>query len=340
MNVRNLKHVRVAFAVLLGAVICMVSLVHSASSIAADRENTHRMEISKQRAHASFSLRATNGFKVTVSGSPRGVVLTAEKGQRWAEYFDTMGHAGENGIEADFGKLGRVSVEFRPNGRYSPESRDLAARCRPSESALDPLGMFVGQIRFVGENGFTKVDSGRAWGAASPQRVLRCEKDESSRGKSPGRSTAKEPSLSAVRYPFPLVSFQAGWGAVSEQYPLLDPTEFSSRIIPFTASTLEYRGNRLTIIRTAVAVALEPAFDVSADRNTAFLTPSAPFFGKAEFRNCARERYRWQGSLGVRFPGKTISLVGRKFGADLEPGGRCKQEDVESQTEEARGARD
>src|ERR1700704_4947411 len=73
-------------------------------------QRSHRLI--EQRAHAAFRVQGSHGYRIAVSGSPRGVVLIASRRHAAAVYLDEGGKADESGIQANFGRLGEISVRF------------------------------------------------------------------------------------------------------------------------------------------------------------------------------------------------------------------------------------
>lgn len=137
-------------------------------------------------------------------------------------------------------------------------------------------------------------------------------------------------SLSAITFPFPIISFRAGGDAVSEFVSLAQsgiPLGFSGLRkdgVSFSATSLEDQG-RLLILRAAVARGSKTSFEVDRNLETVGVAPPSPFSGEAEFRACTPGRAGWHGSLRVNLPGKgTVALADpRFFGARLKPEPKC-----------------
>lgn len=287
-----------------------------------------------QLAHAQFSVKGAHGYKILVTGTPEGVRLVASRRHAAALYLDREGRAGPFGIEADFGSLGKISARFRPSGRVTSHLPNIgvARGCTPPRGALDRLGTFVGEIRFQGENGFTAVNRRQVSGRVSPERVVRCPAGEDS-GNGRGEERDRPIKLSVSGgLSFPLTSFDAGHGVLSEIASLvrsgvsLGLSSLPNRGVPFKSEVIEERRNfKILVIRIAVAKGAKGSFEANGKLRTATVTPPPPFAGSAHYDGCVASRFGWRGSLSVSLPGRgRMSLVAPRFGGgELTPHGRC-----------------
>lgn len=282
------------------------------------------------QAHASFRVQGSNGFRISVSGTPNGVRLVASRRHEAAIYLARNGSASEKGIHATFGRLGKVDLRFHAlrNVRHGGEQ----TRCDLRDQ--DQYGYFTGLIVFRGERGFTRLRRQRLRGRATPARTFKCN-GRPSQGFLQGavrRTTSnKRPELSAGSV-FPPRSFTAGGKAIEEILPLvrsgvtLSLANLPSAGVPYRAEAIDEHGY-LLIIR--ILVAKGPADSlVLGPNNTATVSPPKPFSGEAEYHGCSsRSSSAWRGSLNVSLPGlANIKFGGHKFSATLKPGERCLPE--------------
>lgn len=259
---------------------------------------------------AQFTVRGTNGYRVTVFGGPGGpdnkaVTILVERPGLSATYSGD-GTVTANSIDARFRHFGRIAVHFHPRvirrvkvrGNCLNDSR-VSAKAR--------FGTFTGRIRFRGEGGYTEVSTRHARGGTGDPRAIR---------------------------PYPVCGPYAGQSgvgllAVAEDGPalLVGPESFMTRTGPlsvpnpqsyvFHAIDVE-KSHGIFISRDAVVVGQPEAFSFNDALTTATLAPPAPFTGTATFGRTANGTKSWTGSLAVKLPGKEIlPLTGPGFSADL-----------------------
>jgi hypothetical protein len=322
---------------LVGAISALHPRVTRADAVTRPVTNLRtESHIVTELSHAVFTARGKNGYKILVKGSSRGVRLVAARRHSAAVYLDREGKANESEIHANFGRLGGISVKFRPDGNIpvGPQ-RGEGGRCRPPSGALDHAGVFTGRIEFHGELEFTSINRRRVRGTTGPSRLWRCSAAEGrSQGKEGDRERPTMPNLTATGSPG-LVFFHAGSEAISEIASLvqggvpLGLATLPRKGVPFQAGMLEERGD-LLIGRYVVAKGKPGSLIVDKRSVTARVAPPAPFSGTAEYKGCGPPRLEWQGSLSVVLPGRgKIALAGRRHfpsGAELQPRSRCPRE--------------
>ncbi|MEX2448479.1 MAG: hypothetical protein WD404_07025, partial [Solirubrobacterales bacterium] len=121
---------------------------------------------------AELELKGSGGYSLTVIGDRRTVALLALKGLGGIASYETRGRVTPDGIRARFGGLGRVAVEFKPSGRIKRKRPPRG--CRGAVRKTFP-GVFVGTIRFRGEQGYTRGGAQRARGSMELRSAWRCK---------------------------------------------------------------------------------------------------------------------------------------------------------------------
>ena len=123
--------------------------------------------ISQPSRFEVLGVKGSNGYWVDLlSFDARHLVLLADRhagvGSQSASYIVPQRGPAQSGIHASFGKLGRVSLRFRPSG---PPKLGLEppGNCR-GRTSTKQNGRFVGSFRFRGERGFTSVRATSAEG--------------------------------------------------------------------------------------------------------------------------------------------------------------------------------
>lgn len=273
---------------------------------------------------------ATNGYAVRIeTEGHRRVTLTASKGGATAVYR-TTGRVDRRGIEAEFGRLGRISVRFEGRRRPFPgllppalEARlpdlDLSLDCHGRKPVRE-VGGFRGTIRFEGENGFTRVDARRAGGEVRRYYTRVCERYPGSAGrparKGPGLFEGLRVSLlyATDRSPRRIVGLESlglEFGPIVE---ILGP------LYVVTTKVVERR-EAMLIVRTASELGDEETVTVSPPRRspvTAKFALAGPFNGTARYRKERGSPAIWSGSLTSRPPGAgLVPLTGPGFSAVL-----------------------
>jgi hypothetical protein len=271
---------------------------------------------------AEFTLRGSNGYRITVSAEPSGgsgeVELSAE-GHSGAVQYLAPGTVTATAIKASFGRLGKVSVRFRPSG--AERRVRVPKRCLKGRPPLvtSRLGSFLGTIEFRGERGYTQVSAHRARGGigdplANTPKKLTCEFRESDAER---KRELDSVSLDASP-PGTGISFGAFrlFGSWSHQTLPGEPSPPRGDRYLFLASATEKSG-RMSIVREAAAVGGSEDFAFDGALTSAKVTPPFPFTGSGSFLRNADGSTGWTGTLSAPLPGLgTVRLTGG--GAQLE----------------------
>jgi hypothetical protein len=267
---------------------------------------------------AEFTLRASNGYRITVSADAEGqtdeVVLSVD-GRGGDVRYSVPGKVTTGTIQAKFGNLGRVSVRFHPSGRE--RNVRVPKKCmkqRPSVVTAR-LGKFVGTIRFRGERGYTQVSAHSASGGtgdplADTPKKLQCDFRES--------ETERERELESVSLdgapPRAAISFSA-----SRLFGDSPALAGSGKALPpkgdrylFLALVGEKVG-QMSILRSTGALGESQDFVIDDGLTSATVQPPSPFIGSGNFLRNADGSTSWTGSLAVPMPGLgTVKLTGGK----------------------------
>jgi hypothetical protein len=271
------------------------------------------------RMHASSGHRATwvsrfdvkkSGYDISVVGV-RGVVaievtkagIDIGRGAKHGAITAYVAHgtATTNRIAASFGRFGKISVRFRPSGRVVKSRR--GKRCRGAARYTTRPGVFIGSIRFTGEDRYVQVRAKRAKGRIRRPRRLRCAK--------PPRPTAKS-SQAVENLPFASMGvLEAGWREPLAARELI-ALRFGAKVLCF-ASTEESLGT-LAEVRYAFAVAPARTLTQNEALTAAKLKPPWPFAGTGKYAASPDGVRSWTGGLRASFPGAPgLSLTGPEF---------------------------
>jgi hypothetical protein len=273
----------------------------------------------------AFSLRGSNGFRLDVES--RGGVVTIVASERRPPiatfggngaprpavagngaasiYRLRVGDRDPSRIEAPLGRVGAISVSFRPSGRSRVTHwRPGRGACGQPTRIVRRLGTFVGTVEFHGEGGFTSVEATRARGSVGTPLPSDCAggPDPAARAGFFRAGSSSDVVLSAVNR-------RSG-------------TRFEARTTAFGAAFQATWRERLegpvVVTRQAYAAASRSAFTYGDDLGSARVAPPAPFAGSARYRVAADgAAARWTGNLTATFPGAAIGMTGPGFRAQL-----------------------
>jgi hypothetical protein len=257
-----------------------------------------------------FKLKANNGLSARLGGIGNRIDLTIV-GHRQSVYYAVHGKVSEQGVEARFGKLGQISVTFRP-------TRTVDSTAPPPECTGDPWttekGVFEGTIRFSGERDYVKIDSAEAHGEQRATPQWKCP---------PNRHPAEPPPPSVESRPR-----AAEEGDVATLDAKLPGTQLRFRALAVRYPkrgdyTVFYGGEGesregMQIWRIASCTARSSTFVFDHAQGTATVSPPWPFRGSASFRRDRGGSNAWTGSLSVPLLGAApVALAGRRFDARL-----------------------
>jgi hypothetical protein len=280
-----------------GALLAVCALLLSAAP-AAGETSTHFSP-----ASASFSLRAGNGYRITVERTRGKVSLYAVHGGKSffaSTSYTVRAKASPQRIDARFGRLGRVSVSLKTKRMKKGK---LEEQCKGKPETVR-FGVFVGTIRFRGEGGYTSVAARHAEGRLSTGEKFKCVFPNLRPGFGPAAHASRQVPPSLTAFEGRRRSFNA------------EIANGKKRSTIFSAGSFERRG-RMEIFRAAFAEAPLTSFVFASDLSSATVQPPRPFQGEASFQR-ASSGTAWSGSLSVDFPGhEDVQLAGPRFTAHL-----------------------
>jgi hypothetical protein len=277
------------------AVVCCAATL-AAPACAADRSS------SVSQVSTEISLKGTDGSlisiyaaesKVSVGVSPRPPRLGDQELSEYTVSGSTSGEA----MQASFGSFGEISVHFVPSGEVRTKIVKLPPHCRGPKKIVRREGTFVGTIKFIGENGYTSIDTDEAAGSLGTPAEFICVKG----GPVPiPGSHQRIPTILSASAVGSKLGFEAALRRRGQ-------VEFSAGEI----SKVE----GVSILRLVTKRGRSSRFRFDRDLRTATVTPPAPFSGTATFRRGAKgSKPIWSGSLSVSFPGRPgVPLIGAAF---------------------------
>jgi hypothetical protein len=294
-------------------------------------------EVHQRSLHLATSSFATRGYVVNVEtfGHHR-VVLSAEKNGQLATYT-VRGKVNRHRIRADFGRFGRVNLNFHGQKKPFPaqakaqQPKDRQRRCRGRKAERE-VGEFRGAVEFDGQRLYTRLAVGGLEGELrrSYRQVcwFRHVGPEARAHVSSSSAVVPRAAIPEIGFTIAVLSAQGRiegslihFSAINLESPFGIPIPRSERLSIVTAYRQE-RVGRIRVFRSTFLSA--DAGGVRISRRSvhpakARVALDSPFSGTALFRDgTEKSPASWQGDLVVRLPGTgALPLTGPGFHASL-----------------------
>lgn len=282
-----------------------------------------------------LSFENSDGYTIDVAGFRQTVALSVHRAKKHSptSTYLVHGEVTPTSIRASFGERGRIAVRFRPRAdRSHPDD----ACTTPEGGPINRTGVFVGNLSFHGEGGYTSARVHRARGGSLDVTALfACLRAalQGHAGRSPAMFPASDLGLLkriAGAPQVPSVPTHPASGPkptvlVADDKRSLSQTFFATLARgsrrPLFMATEEHSEGQIGIVRVALVRGPSAAFAVDDSLSLAGVTPPAPFSGTATFQHGLAGAAGWVGSLAVSFPGAPdVPLVGPSFRAQLSRG--------------------
>ncbi len=261
---------------------------------------------------ATFTLSGTNGYLISVEGEGNHVRVLVSLGKPQPGHFEMAEYSLQgapelrNGIEADLGSLGEISVHFKPSGRTQIRKFHKPKGCKGPQTVTRRLGTFTGTIRFDGEEEYTVIDKRRVRGSLG----------------APPKVVCKLTVLAAPPPPPRKHGAYLGTTAHNNRLGFAAAREGVGKPASYVAS-LKERSGRVSIWRYVSLAGPSLSFKYDHALTSATVEPPSPFSGSATFQRAKGISPTWAGSLAVSFPGAAnVPLTGSSFSAILTRSGR------------------
>ncbi len=255
--------------------------------------------------YAAFLLHGTHGYSILgranpEEGSQEETVTLRVYRKGVAASYEVPAEVTGTTIDAKLGGVGRISVEFHPRGK--PQIASI--KCNRSAKLRYQPGVWVGEIEFKGEEGFTRVEARFAKQITWPFLLIACP-------------YISEPVELGPELPGALLL--GGWRSKAHSVGLEAITKRPGGPLKVIASIEEQKG-QLHISRVASGFYSGTGFEFDPTLITATLRPLGPIFsGVAAYSRFAEPQRRWTGDLSVDLPGRSnLALTGTRFRVSLE----------------------
>jgi hypothetical protein len=262
-----------------------------------------RGEEGQPPAVTAFRLKASNGYEFfALAGAPAegeegGIAFYLRQGRRALVTYSAPAKVSRTTIDADLGKLGKISVTRVPTGRTKRVHRG----CKPGSTERVEAERYEGTIEFHGEEGFADVSAT----SAALEYPSICVSGEEG-GRPPGKS---------------LPGARLDVERRDSEQPRLEFDAIQRRPGAKTGLSIEVEEQRgeMNIYRAISTWASSGALRFDRHLRTATLRPPAPYAGYGRFHGNARHASQWTGNLTVDLPGRAnVPIAGPGFWATLE----------------------
>lgn len=249
-----------------------------------------------------FSLQASNGYDLVAlagesSMGEEGWIWLVLRGRRALVSYTAPAIVSDKTIDADLGKLGKISVTRVPTGR----TKTVRRSCKPESRKRVDAERYEGTIEFHGEEGFAEVSAVRAPLVRSPWCWRGTE------GGSPRRKRLRGARLDVEKH------------SRGNDRLEFDATQRRSGAKTRLSMEVDEHRGEIDIQRAIWTWGRSGALRYDRRLRTAIIRPPAPFAGHGIFRRNVRRAKQWTGNLTVDLPGRSdVPVTGRGFFASLE----------------------
>ena len=265
----------------------------------------------KEDFDLSFKLPASKGYEVTVGGYDSTAFISAVKHDHahhsyGVSTYIARGKVSPTAIHASFGPLGEAAMRFQPSGKITHSKRHR--HCVGPNRYTIHFGVFVGSVRFRGEDGYTSAKASRVKGKEITPRLLLCLDTFFEQIRQESRTRSRETRAKLTRLE---AGLRAGLTATD-----FSATERGGKAAFFAES--EQSLGALAVFRAVLVHASPATFAFDSALSSAGVTPPPPFSGSASFQRGSKGAKSWTGSLAASFPGDPdVPLVDPRFRTQL-----------------------
>jgi hypothetical protein len=278
------------------------------------RVETGAADPSRKEVSHQFVLHGSNHYLVSVFAEGNSVMIeVGRRHDRSLTAYAVKGKVTRDLIRANFGALGTVSLRFHPrSGRGSVRRRDF---CHGVPHTLDRHGIYTGQVRIKGEDGYVSVAAHRAKGKLETSTHSSCDDfDIFLRGQSATSSSHHHPEKQVKRPRLLFASWRAGVNSVL--FAALSQGN-ETHFITLVEESL----GRMGIFHFATAAAPPRVFALDDAITRAKLSGRKPFKGEGIYTAAPDGSTTWEGSLSADFPGSPgFPLTGPQFEVEIDAG--------------------
>jgi hypothetical protein len=279
-----------------------------------------------------FKARGSHGYKIWVYaplGRRSRVAIDVEDFKGGAQYVAT-GTVTPTRIDASFGRLGRISMHFKPSGKVLHSHIEGDASCPNGARARS--GTFSGTFRFRGEQGYTEVDLHKVEGGVGAPTAPINAKEELDLGCFHEEALAEPPRPTTLSLPFdkgealvPGALYLYGSAPTATGHAFIGASPFVIKGLKSKAPVTlviamvqeEVEGVKIGRITLGAGKSAEVLPD-SGTLDTTTLTPGAPFTGSATYTAGPTGTGTLEGDLSVPMLGAgSVPFAGPTFQAQL-----------------------
>lgn len=257
-----------------------------------------------------------DGYEISVIALEQTVALAVSRSNdpSAVTIYLAHGRVTPSSIRASFAARGRIALRLGASSQALRLPRSPG--CRLAGGVVGRIGVYVGELSFQGEDGYTSALAHRVKGTSIDFRAL----SSCLAGQGRKRLAALPPGVPTHPSTGPKPT-----ALVADAKLPLERTIFSAQArgssYPRFLAEEEGSEGSLGIVRFAFVRGPRPTFAFDDALSLAGVTPPPPFSGSATFQHGLGPGKSWTGSLAVSFLGAPgVPLTGAPFKAQLARG--------------------
>jgi hypothetical protein len=282
--------------------------------------------VKQKSLHLSFRLPTSNGYEASVKTSGHRQVQISVDNRDFIAAYKTLGRVSRKGIEADLGRFGQISLRFHSKSGPKratglPLPPPLRDRCRGRRPVRE-TGVFVGNIRFLGEQGYTRAVAHRLKGSVARTYKQICRHNRGLRPLAGAATSKRKDRPEAVI--LSAAAKERGVVRIFLTASIADESDLEKKGAEGLSIDVAGIGEKLQCLAIAKAViVLDGTISlVASPRATRPVsvnaTPPRPFAGTGSYLEEKGQPPSWTGTLGIHLPGSgLVPLTGPEFEAEF-----------------------
>ncbi len=275
-------------------------------------------ELVRRGALDRLELENHDGYRLDVVAYGQTVMLGVVSGHddRAIAIYLAHGTVTPTSIRASFADRGRIAVRFRPSGRVLRLPGRLGC-IGPGRAAIARIGVYVGELSFHGEGGYTSARAHRMKGSSlDAVAQASCRRKPSGAARASG-SAPEAPGVATHPSAGPELTTLVADGKLPLSRTVFAAQARGGGRARFLAVEEGSEGS-IAIVRYARVRGPSSAFVADGALSLATVAPPAPFRGAGTLQRGAAGAKSWTGSLAVSFPGApNVPLTGSLFRTSL-----------------------
>lgn len=119
---------RMTILTLIAAGVVLAFSAGASGALTPEEEEVGHTAANPYTSPFGLSVRASNGYWVTVNSAKGGRVAVEASGAEGSVTYTAPGTVSETGIQADLGKYGQIDMQWVPSGRVGKSGRNATTK--------------------------------------------------------------------------------------------------------------------------------------------------------------------------------------------------------------------